>query len=162
MSAPRPWTRLPGRGARSHGCVLLAVGVHTLWVGEEQLLSVDWWGYTETYRRFAYREILSITAHRTKRWLVTNLVGLAILLGLVGGSFLGGEVLAVTLRVLAGLVVLPFLVNLLLGPTCKVTLRTAVHSEELPAWGRTRAFRRGIERLRPRILAAQAPPAAAA
>jgi hypothetical protein len=65
---------------------------------------------------------------------------------MAGGIILGG---------LAMLFVLFFLVNLLLGATCKCYLRTAVQIEELPSVRRIRQAQKIVSKIRPLIAAAQ-------
>ena len=62
MTAPGavPYRRLPGRGRTP-------LGSHSLWIGEDHLLLVELRGFTETYRRFYFRDVQAIILRRTDR-----------------------------------------------------------------------------------------------
>ena len=138
----------------------------SLWLGPDHLLSVDSSGFSETYKRFYFKDIQAITLYRTKRypwWNVTvGFFALVFIFAVVllapapsapwkvddiaGASVLGGII---------GLLVLLLLINLFSGPTCKTFLRTAVQIEELPSLCRVRKTRRILAKIHPLILAAQ-------
>ena len=138
----------------------------SLWLGPDHLLSVDSSGYSETYKRFYFKDIQAITLYRTKRlqwWNVTvGFFALVFIIAVVllapgpsapwtandiaGASVLGGII---------GLLVLLLSINLISGPTCKTFLRTAVQIEALPSLCRVRKTRRILAKIRPLILAAQ-------
>ena len=56
---------------------------------------------------------------------------------------------------LAACFVVVLVTHLAFGPTCSVTIRTAVQTERLPSLGRLRIARRVLARVRPLITAAQ-------
>lgn len=158
------YVRLPGRGrrfARRRRGGAESPGPSwarsTVWLGPDHLLVVDDAGYTERYRRFPFRTVQAIVVRRTRTYgTFSALLGVATAAPLAASFAVGAE-WAIALRVVAGLVV-PFLAaHVLRGPTCRVTLRTAVHTEEIPAWKRLRVARRGIALLAPHLRAAQAP-----
>lgn len=127
-----------------------------LWLGRDHLLCVETEGYTESYKRFYFRDIQAITLHKTPRlWVIGSVTGL--LAGLF--TLIALTVSAIEARwvfgILAGLCALPFLLNFLYGPTCACRLRTAVQTEDLPSMGRVRRARKVIARLRPLIAGAQ-------
>lgn len=159
------YRRLPGRGRRIAGRRFFDASRPrtTVWLGSDHLLVVDDAGYAERYRRFPFADIQAIVVRRTGSY-GTAIGVLAVLSALpLGASFLTGEVGAWLLRSLGGLFLLLLAVHASRGPTCRTTLRTAVHVEEVAAWKRLRVARRGIALLRPHVLAAQgvreAPPA---
>ena len=127
-----------------------------LWLGPDHVLCVETEGYTESYKRFYFRDIQAITLRKTARWLV-----LAVSTGLMTGLF-GFIVLAVdtievksVFGIIGGVCAIPFLLNFLYGPTCACQLRTAVQTEDIPSMGRIRRARKVIARLRPLIAKAQ-------
>jgi len=138
------YRRLPGRGRTP-------LGSDSLWVGEDHLLLVELRGFTETYRRFYFRDVQVIILRRTDR------AGTAgILLGLLGLVFLGfatgaGPGWNVVWGSVSGLLFLALVVNVALGPSCSCVLRTALQTVRLRSLGRLRRARRVIERLRPHI-----------
>jgi hypothetical protein len=156
------------RLTRARGMFAVAVRSRTsLWLGEDHLLFVDSSGYTETYKRFYFRDIQTVLFQQTKRGLAWNIilgtvaaVVLIILLAtkpagsfaqwtageITGGIFLGG---------IAGIFALLLLVNVFRGATCKTFLRTAVQIEELPSLCRVRQTRKVLAKIRPHIAAAQ-------
>ena len=121
-----------------------------LWLGKDHLLCVETEGYTESYKRFYFRDIQAITLRKNSRWLV-----LAVVTGLMTGFF-GFIVLAKWIfGIIGGICAIPFLVNFLYGPSCACQLRTAVQTEDLPSMSRVRRARRVITRIRPLIAEAQ-------
>lgn len=134
-----------------------------LYAAPDHLLILDTTGYAEEYRRFYYRDIEAITVHRTRVWRNRNLLwgilaGLAVTSGGVlyvsGGAltWLGYWVWGVS-----GCFALPLLLNVVAGPTCEVTIRSAIRSEVLPSLGRVRVMEAVLPGIRERILAAQSP-----
>ena len=134
----------------------------SLWLGPDHLLVIDTNGYTETYKRFYFRDIQAITITLSQRRLTWNWV-LGVLTGVTLGCwliyFLSSRNLdwlpvVIALGMIA-LFAIPLLLNNTLGPTCTCQLRTAVQTEELCPLGRLERARRVIGELRPLILQAQ-------
>ena len=141
---------------RTAGFSVVSVTRSNLWLGSDHLLCVETEGFSENYRRFYFRDIQAITLRQTQRALVIALVtgvvtalfaALAIYFNDVNGKWVLG--------ILATLCGIPFLLNLVYGPTCACQLRTAVQTEDVPSLGRVRRARRVLNRLRPLIVEAQ-------
>ena len=164
--ADQKYRRLTRTRARSQFAVAF-MARSRLWLGNDHLLLVDTNGYTETYKRFYFRDIQAVSIRRTTRhrWLAAIAGFFALLfLGLTlavapktspaqwsadeiaGGSVLGG---------IAGFFALLVLLNFLFGPACRCFLRTAVQTEELPPLCRVRQTRKVLDKIRPLIVAAQ-------
>jgi len=134
----------------------------SLWLGKDHLLCVDSSGYTETYKRFYFRDIQVITLVTTKRRTVWNgvlVVPIVICLAGLANSLFSlpreaGAVI-VTWAIFSAVFIAPLLLNNLMGPTCTGYLRTAVQIEELPSLNRLRRARKVLERIRPFIIAVQ-------
>lgn len=155
MPATLPrYRRLPGRAAG-------LASYTTLYVGPDHLLLVSSTGYNETYKRFYFRDIEGLTVARTSGGTTTSIVaaslaGLSLLLtiffSLPGGDIAGtitfGVVTAILSGVLAG--------NLVLGPTCRCRIHTAVQTEKLPSLNRVRRALRVLRQIQPLIESAQA------
>ncbi len=153
--ATHDYTKLsPAR--RMRGFSVVSVTRSNLWLGSDHLLCIESEGFNESYRRFYFRDIQAVILRRTLR---------ARAIGLVSGIpavFLAVAAIAVTdtfgrwlLAVLATLCAIPFVVNLIYGPTCTCQLRTAVQTEDVPSLGRVRRARRVLNRIRPLIAEAQ-------
>lgn len=132
-----------------------------LWLGTDHILVIASQFLTERYKRFYFQDIQAITVTRSSLGVLLGVI-LAILAGffalwaVLGYLLLDWTPLPTAIVGGIGIVwVLLFFVNLLLGPTCRCYLYTAVNCEELYALGRVRTARRAIERLRPLIEAAQ-------
>jgi hypothetical protein len=154
--AEHEYRRLTRARPRSAFAVFTS-GRTSLWLGKDHLLCIDSNGYTESYKRFYFRDIQAIMVRKTVRWKYYSLV-LGVLAGLFALFALLGRSEVVALAVLgsiAGLFALALLLTLAGGATCVCHLRTAVHTEELPSLDRLRKARRTLERLRPLIAAAQ-------
>jgi uncharacterized integral membrane protein len=113
-------------------------------------------GYSETYKRFFFKDIQAIIVHRTHMGKTWN--------GIWGGLFLFFALLALAVQDSVGSGVLlciaaPFgfglLVNLILGPMCACSIRTAVQTERITALNRLRASQKFIARIEPLIIAVQ-------
>jgi hypothetical protein len=157
---PKEYQRLPGRGMRVEGNRLIAVtrSFCSLWLGADHLLLVDRTGYTESYKRFYFRDIQAVMIRKTAKGaagsLVLGLLAILFVLWALAVVNLPGRV---TLWIIGGCFAFFTLVNFWLGPTCVAQIKTPVQTEQLPSWNRLPAARKGLERIRPRILEAQGP-----
>jgi hypothetical protein len=132
-----------------------------LWLGPDHLLFVRSNGYSETYKRFYFRDIQAIIVRETNRRAAWNGILAPIMLGCLIGllaslfSMPQSRVIVVIFSILSGIVLFFLLVNNLLGPGCVCYLRTAVQIEELPPLCRVPKTRRILEKIRPLITASQ-------
>lgn len=139
----------------------------SLWLAADHLLSIDSGHFIENYRRFYFRDIQAITIEKTKTWTIWNyILGVAVFITLVSAivdlpkgpssQWSGTDgVAAIIFGGFATLFGIFLVIHLLLGPTCKCYLRTAVQIEEFPSLRRLRKTRKILERIRPLITAAQ-------
>ncbi len=156
-------TRSRSRG----GFAVAAVTRTSLWLGADHLLVINSNGYTETYKRFYFRDIQAITTQQTNRWKIWSVVWIGLFavcaLVLIVGLF---EVAHRPMQsddfigffgwgIPAAFFFIGFLINYFRGPTALVQLRTAVQTETLPSLGRVRQTRKVLEKVLPLILAAQ-------
>jgi len=150
-------------GARSRSAFALAfTSRSSLWLGRDHLLCIDTNGYTETYKRFYFRDIQAFTlvaTNRRKVWNGVLLVPIVICLAGLANSLFSlprqDEVVIVAWMVFTGLFAVPLLINNILGPACTCYLRTAVQIEELPSLNRLRRAHKVLARIRPFVIAAQ-------
>jgi hypothetical protein len=172
-TAQKRYERLPGTGYRqlvpTWAMLLLffVIGIFVLilrgkrvqlWLGDDHLLILDWDGSREFYKRIRYQDIQTIIVQRTTEGKTVNalLAGIVLFL-VVCGLAVGDSVGTTVLLVIAALFGLILLGNFISGPTCKCQLRTAVQTEELHSLTRLPNVRKALDRLRPRITAAQGP-----
>jgi len=133
----------------------------SLWLGDDHLLSVDSTGYSETYKRFYFRDIQAIVITETNRRTIWNgvliLPPVFALVGLMMSAFpLRQNVgAAIAWSIIATIFLVPLLINNLLGSTCTSQLSTAVQIEKLPSLSRVRQTRKVLEKIRPLVTAAQ-------
>lgn len=132
----------------------------SLWLGPDHLLGVDTNGYSETYKRFYFRDIQAVTIQESPRqntWNAILMLPVVISLVFLIISWLEPNKTAslVVWSILAVLVTVPFVLNNLLGATCVCQLRTAVQIEALPSLCRVRQTRKVLAKIRPLIAAAQ-------
>jgi len=134
----------------------------SLWLGKDHLLLIDSNGYTETYKRFYFRDIQAFTITLNSRRMVWNSIlgGLAAIWLLSWGAYvLSGSSIGlagmITFATITMLLIVPLLLNNVLGPTCACYLKTAVQTEELPPLKRLPRAKRVLARLRPHITEAQ-------
>jgi hypothetical protein len=156
--APKEYQRLPGRGLRVEGnrVIALSRSLCRLWMGGDHLLLVDRTYYTESYKRFYYRDIQAVIIRKTRNATVGNYVMCLLMLLFAAWALsvvnLPGRV---TLWIVAICFGLFTLINLLRGPSCVTQIKTAVQTEQLPPWNRLRTARKGMTMIRPRLLQAQ-------
>jgi hypothetical protein len=132
----------------------------SLWLGNDHLLLVESNGFTETYKRFYFRDIQAITVQETTRrtvWNAVLAVPIAIcLIGILVSSLPAANVAAmITWSIFAVILAVPFTVNNIRGTACACKLRTAVQTEDLGSVSRVRQAQKVLEKIRPLIAGAQ-------
>jgi hypothetical protein len=134
----------------------------SLWLGEDHLLCVDSTGYTETYKRFYFRDIQAITVRQTRRRLIWNwILGILVAFCLASCNFNSlfksqpDAKTIVFLSIALFVFGIPLLFNNIFGRTCACQLRTAVQIEDLPSLSRVRKTHKILEKIRPLIIATQ-------
>jgi len=150
------YRRLPGRG------VTLTHYAY-LYLGPDHLLQAAATGYSETYKRFYFRDIQAIIIRKTGMWII-GLLALLVpaVLFAIGAISATDGVAAAILGTIAGALFLGSLINLLLGPSCVCHLQTAVQTERLPSLNRVRKAQKILNQIRPLIEAEQGKSIAAA
>jgi hypothetical protein len=142
------YRRLPGRGTN-------LLQHFRLYQGPDHLLLVASFGFTESYKRFFYRDIQAITLEMTpmgKVW--TGIWGFfVVMFGMVTALAAGGA--AIAFGIVAGVFLTLLIANLALGPTCKCHIRTAVQTEHLSNFRRLRGARKVLGRIETLIQEAQ-------
>ena len=150
MATPTiPYRRLRGLGTSAFEYV-------RLYLGPDHLLLVSSSGYTETYKRFFFRDIQSITVRKSNLGKIWNVVWgvLFWIFGIAVALEAGGDAMYFWLGVAA--IFLSLLVwNIGRGPTCVTQITTAVQTRTLTPLGRLRRARQVIAQLRPLLEAAQ-------
>ena len=157
----KEYHRLTRAKSRSNFSVF-AASRSSLWLGRDHLLCIDSNGYTESYKRFYYRDIQAITIVANKRRIIWNwilviptILCLAMLFSVLPSRNDGDWGIVIVYTICTFLFALPLLINNLLGPTCTCYLRTAVQIEELPSLSRVRRARKVLDRIRPFVIAVQ-------
>ncbi|HEU0009267.1 MAG TPA: hypothetical protein VFT34_05555 [Verrucomicrobiae bacterium] len=146
---PPAYKKLPGRGTNFLERI-------TLYLASDHLLYVASSGFSESYRRFYYRDIHSVSVHKTASGLLFNVLsGTLLLLCLVGALSTGGAAGWIGWGIPAALCVALLLINILRGPTCVCDIHTAVQSRRLYSVNRLPRAARILAVLRPLLLAAQ-------
>jgi hypothetical protein len=153
--AEREYQRLTWSRRRS-GFAVFASGRASLWLGKDHLLYIETNGYTETYKRFYLRDIQAFSLRRTgTRGISTAiLAGIGIILILIGLAARDTTALIALAATAFPICLVPLLINLALGPTCRCEIRTAVQTEDLPI-RRVRGAQKIFDRIRPLIAVAQ-------
>jgi hypothetical protein len=170
-AAQKPYQCLPGTGYKrlvpAWAIVLLffVVGIFALllrgrrvqlWLGGDHLLSVEWDGTREYYKRFRYTDIQAVTMRRTKESLAWSIVlgwVTAIFAAIALSSELPG--MKIFFWIVTAMFVAALIYNLAAGPTCECHLRTAVQTEPMPSLNRIRRAEKALGLLRARIAAVQ-------
>jgi hypothetical protein len=128
---------------------------HTLWLGDDHLLSVESTGYSEEYKRYYLKDIQAITSCRSAGGKLLNgifgtIVAISLLAG-IGGYENGPTPVCVFAGIFGGVFLLLLLWNLFRGPTCRCHIRTPVGIDKLPALDRVRSVKKALERVCPLI-----------
>jgi hypothetical protein len=128
----------------------------SLWLGKDHLLQIDTNGYTETYKRFYFRDIQALVLCKTNAGLRQTVVlgaitGVLTLIAILGT----GEIVAWVFGSLAALFGIGLLLELVAGPTSKCYLRTAVQTEHLVSLPRVRGAQKVLASLHPLITQVQ-------
>jgi hypothetical protein len=152
---------LTGRAGK---LLLFSYARYRLWAAEDHLLNMVSKEYSESCKRFYLNDIQAIVITRTRTGRLWNII-LAILLLLAALAVLIIYLSLVRSEeahgpefILAPLVALPLIGlinNVILGPTCKTRLYTAVQVEELAPLSRLRTAEKVVDELKPMIEAAQ-------
>jgi len=132
----------------------------SLWLGNDHLLLVESNGFTETYKRFYFRDIQAVTLQETTRrtvWNAVLAVPMAIcLIGILASSLPSANVPAmITWSIFVVILAIPFAVNNVRGTACVCQLRTAVQTEDLGSLSRVRQAQKVLEKIRPLLVGAQ-------
>jgi hypothetical protein len=132
----------------------------SLWLGGNHLLLVESNGFTETYKRFYFRDIQAITVQETTRrtvWNAVLMIPLAIcLIGLLVSSLPPANVpVMIMWSIFVVILAVPVVVNNIRGTACVSQLRTAVQTEDLGSLSRVRQAQKVLEKIRPLIAGAQ-------
>src|SRR5690349_19709098 len=124
-----PYRRLPGTGSGAFEQV-------RLYLGPDHLLLVSSSGYTESYKRFYFRDIQAITVRASARGKVWNGIwGLLTLSAAAIALQVGGVAFVVWLSI-AGIFFLLLAIHFSYGPTCICHIQTAVQTRPLPSLNR--------------------------
>src|SRR5262245_44558408 len=107
----KPYRRLPGHGATAFEST-------RLYLGPDHLLQVSSSSFTESYRRFYFRDIQCIVVRRSIDGKVLNVMwgGIFLLLAAIATG-IGGPA-AIGYGAVAGIFLLILAVNIVRGPTC--------------------------------------------
>ncbi len=135
---------------------IISTSRSSLWLGTDHLLGIDSSGYSETYKRFYFRDIQAILVRETGFRMVWGFIygGLTALFALIAIAPRDLTV-ALIFGPFAAISLWGFVYNIMAGPTCACQLRTAVQTEDLPSLSRVRQTRRILDRIRPLITEAQ-------
>jgi hypothetical protein len=125
----------------------------SLWLGDDHLLAVTGWRFTEDYKRYYYRDIQALVLARTRRWAVTlPWFVVAWCLAIFALAAQAGSVARlpeVFWYLLLALALAWLFVSLKASVRCSI--QTAVSREELPSilrlWSAQRALRTVADRI---------------
>jgi len=145
----RRYRRLPGRA-------FSLISRDSLWLAEDHILSVQSNHFSETYRRYYFRDIQAVAIQRT-----APISPLTYVAGAVAAAFLAPGVLfefqRTFLWIAGGLFLALTLALIGLGPTCACYIQTAVSRDRLGSLRWIRTAERALNVLQPSIEQVQGP-----
>lgn len=146
---PQIYRRLPGRP-------FAPFCLRSLWQGPDHLLWVNTVFYNESYKRFYYKDIQSLVIRRSDVHQFWNIIwgALMAIFGLVAWFVSGTPYVSGTF---AAFFLFLMLMNIALGPACKVYLQTAVQVVSLGSLKRVRTARRAIDQIKDLVESVQGP-----
>src|SRR5438445_6412064 len=113
----REYKRLTRARPRAKFAVVSA-GSSSLWLGKDHLLCIDSTGYTETYKRFYFRDIQAFILQKTDNWKFQALaLGALVLIFALIAALQREPVGRYIFAGIAALFVVPLLIGVALGPT---------------------------------------------
>ena len=129
---------------------------YTLWLGQDHLLYISTGIFVEDYKRFYFKDIQTLTVHKTKSWKAWNIVlsclGVLFIILTIAASDTIGTWIA---GIIAGTLMAILALNLIHGPTCVTHIQTAVQKEKLYAMVRIRKALKIMDSIKPLILGVQ-------
>jgi hypothetical protein len=150
-NAEPAYRRLPGRGRKTSGCISVGTTVNTIWLASDHLLLRESvYGFSESYKRFYFRDIQALIVRRSPIWIgwIVVLTALSLIFffiwGVTGWHGWGWPFWSALCFVLT-------MVQLARGPTCVTYLITAVQRELLGSLNRLRKAQRALRILVPLI-----------
>ena len=152
MATDSPYRKVPGIGSG-------LASRSRLYLGDDHLLHVESFGYTERYHRFYYRDIHAISMRRTRVYQSTGLLLgiISIILALVASTFHDPDYIGLVIvsAVFLSISLVLLVVHLALGPTCVCEVHTAANHMRLRSLSRIHRAKNALNLIRPRIEAAQ-------
>jgi hypothetical protein len=136
------YQRLPGKKKG------FLIGYYTLWQGPDHLLQIYSRLGVEDYKRFYFNDIQAIITRKTGVGSVLNFVlgAITVLFGLFAVASEGGW--SVFPAIIAGVMLLIWIIHFFKGPTCETYLLTAVQTEKLHSLHRLKTTQPVMNRLR--------------
>jgi NADH:ubiquinone oxidoreductase subunit 6 (subunit J) len=154
LSSPQelPYRRLPGRGRRTSGCISVGATISTIWLASDHLLVRESvYGFSETYKRFYFRDIQAIIVRRTQKWIAWIVAWTFCALLFLFWYKAAGWRSAVLGYFWPGLCLFLAMIQLVRGPSCVTHLVSAVQRELLASLNTVRKARRVLKVLVPLI-----------
>ncbi len=145
---PKEYRRLPGK---KRGFL----GIFTLWLGKDHLLSVSHRMVVEEYKRFYFGDIQALIVSKNNRGLTQRII-----LAILGAIFMisawpSSIGFRIFFIVTGAVFFLLALIDVLRGPTCTTWVQTAVQTEKLESLNRLKNARKALDRVRPLIESVQ-------
>ena len=136
------YKRLPGKKKG------FLVGYHILWQGSDHLLQIYSRLGVEDYKRFYFNDIQAVITRKTGTGMVLNFVlgAITVLFGFFAGASEGTW--SIFPAIIAGVMLIIWLIHFLRGPTCETYLLTAVQTEKLHSLNRLKTTQTVMNRLR--------------
>jgi hypothetical protein len=126
----------------------------TLWLAGDHLLAVDSRRFSETYKRYYFKDIQAIMVRqKSSAESQTIDLGAMIILGIL--ALVAWRLESRFAAGVAGLVLLGYVIHKSLGPQCVCHLITAVSRDKLPSLNRTRTAARALGIIQPLVEQAQ-------
>ena len=124
-------------------------------MGQDHLLHIATGIFVEEYKRFYFRDIQSLTIHKSKSWIVVNTVLAVLVVGFASLTVAFDDLE----RIIAGIITITWImilvVNYIRGPGCVCYIQTAVQRQKLRSISRINKAQKIMNSLKPIILTSQ-------
>jgi hypothetical protein len=111
--------------------------------------------FVEEYKRFYFRDIQSMVVHRSKSWIVVNIVLAVLIAGLASLAVAFDDLARIISAIITLGMAVILVINFVRGPGCVCYIQTAIQKQKLRSISRIKKAQQIMDSLKPIILRSQ-------